>query len=709
MTTSVSSYPSAERLPLVDDLHGHLVADPYRWLEERDDPRTVAFQQEQNALSAATLAEAPGRAALAAQLHRLIDVGSVSAPAWRANRQFFLRRQPGQEHSVLLVREPDGSERVLLDPIALDASGKTTLDSWVPSREGTRLAYQLSVGGNEESLLHVLDVDTGALLDGPIDRCRYSPVAWLPGGEELFYVRRLAPAEVPADEAMFHRRVRRHRVGTDPDSDELVTGAGMYDDLTFYFGCRVSADGAWLVVDASPGTAPRDSVWIADLAAGTAPTPVLTQDDAVRCTAWVECPPEGPARLFLLTTDGAPRFRLCAADPHAPTREHWQELVAEEPDSVLEGVRLLRAGSRLVLARSRHAVGELHLHEADGSYLRQLPVPGTGSLTGLSVADAHTAGHDSDIWIGYTDFTTPSQVHRIRVSASASDGTDAATLVEAAPGAVDLPELSVQQVQYRSTDGETIRMFLVSAAPLPDRPRPTLLTGYGGFSLSREPGYAASALTWVQAGGVWALPSLRGGGEEGEDWHRAGMRAHKQNVFNDFHCAAEHLVAEGWTTPAQLAIMGGSNGGLLVGAALTQRPDLYRAVVCSAPLLDMVRYELFSLGRTWNDEYGTAADPEELGWLLGYSPYHHVREGTAYPATLFTVFASDSRVDPVHAEKMCAALQHATAAPFDVAPILLRTELDVGHGARSLSRTVTLATDQLAFLAQHTDLRLDAD
>jgi prolyl oligopeptidase len=276
-----------------------------------------------------------------------------------------------------------------------------------------------------------------------------------------------------------------------------------------------------------------------------------------------------------------------------------------------------------------------------------------------------------------------------------------------------------EQVTYESKDGTPVRMLIVSAAGTgagaagadadarPPRPaRPAILYGYGGFGVSLTPAYSASILAWVEAGGVYAIASLRGGGEEGEAWHRAGMREHKQDVFDDFYAAAERLFADGWTTPRQLAISGGSNGGLLVGAAITQRPDLCAAAICSAPLLDMVRYERFGLGETWNDEYGTAADPEQLGWLLGYSPYHHVRDGTSYPAVLFTVFDSDTRVDPMHARKMCAALQHAaTTAPGARAgdrPVLLRCETSAGHGARAVSRSVSLAADTLAFAAFHT-------
>jgi prolyl oligopeptidase len=297
---------------------------------------------------------------------------------------------------------------------------------------------------------------------------------------------------------------------------------------------------------------------------------------------------------------------------------------------------------------------------------------------------------------------------------------------------VQVPQVRTEQVTYKSKDGTLVRMLVVSAGepgagepgaggedgaqsdPAARSPRPTILYGYGGFGVSMNPGYSASILAWVEAGGVYAIAALRGGGEEGEEWHRAGMRERKQNVFDDFHAAAERLIADGWTTSRQLAISGGSNGGLLVGTAITQRPGLYAAAVCSAPLLDMVRYERFGLGETWNDEFGTAADPEQLGWLLGYSPYHHVREGTAYPAVLFSVFDSDTRVDPMHARKMCAALQHASSAalPGESAsaggpghaarPVLLRRESSAGHGARAVSRSVTVAADTLAFAAFHT-------
>ena len=674
-------YPDAPRLDLVDDLHGHRVTDPYRWLEDVTDPRTVDWRAAQEELTRPALDALPGRELLRERLGRLLDAGAVGAPTWRAERAFWTRRDPGQEHAVLWWRDGEGVARRLLDPMTVDPTGATTLDDWSPSRDGRLLAYQLSSGGDEESLLRVLEVQTGEVIDGPIARTRYSPVAWEPGGEAVFYVRRLAPGQVPKGEEPFHRRVWRHVLGTDSDRDELVWGEGL--DSTNYYGCAVSPDGRWLVVTASAGTAPRTDAWVLDRTAGGAVAELQVGVDA-QVSPWFG----HDGRLWLLTDRDAPRGRLCVVDPAAPA--DWTTVVAEDPEAVLGGAVLLQ--DRLVVARTRHALGELSVHGLDGELLTQVALPGPGSIAGLT---AHPDG-GPDAWVGWTAPDTPQRALRL-------DGGTLSLSTWAAPADVDLPRVHVQQVAYPSYDGTQVRMLLVSAGPLPDQPRPTVLYGYGGFGIALEPAFSATPLVWAEAGGVYAVAGLRGGTEEGEAWHRAGMREHKQNVFDDLHAAGDWLVANGWTTHAQLGVMGGSNGGLLVGAALTQRPEAYAAVVCSAPLLDMVRYELFGLGRTWNDEYGTAADPTELAWLLSYSPCHHVDPGTAYPAVLFTVFDGDSRVDPLHARKLCALLQHASSSDR---PVLLRDERDVGHGARSVSRTLGLTVDTTAFLAAHTGLVL---
>jgi prolyl oligopeptidase len=685
-------YPEASRLDLVEDLHGHRVSDPYRWLEDPADPRTEAWSKAQDALTADLLEALPMRADFAARLEKLVHAGAVGVPVWRGDRAFSTRRDPGQEHAVLRVREADGTERVLLDPMALDPDGTTTLDAWSPSWEGDRLAYQVSTGGDEESRLHVLDVATGELIDGPIDRCRYSPVSWLPGGEELFYVRRLAPEDVPAGEEQFHRRVWRHRVGTPADADVLVHGEG--SDPTTYFGVHTSRDGRWLVVSGAAGTAPRDDVWIADLDGDGELKEFQVGVDA-QTAAWVA----RDNRLWLMSDRDTPRWRLAVADPADPVTwapDAWRDVVPQQPDAVLSDVALVDAPDGTLQVLAVHAVdatSRLSVWAGDGSgRVAEVAGLGVGSVSG--VGSRPEGG--SEAWVGYTDYATPPSVLRWDAGSPT-----ALSSWEQAAVAGDVPPLSVVETHATSPDGTPVHVFVLSGSGEPDQPRPTVLYGYGGFNVSLTPAYTAQALAWVAAGGVWAVANLRGGSEHGEEWHRAGMRERKQNVFDDFAAAGEHLVAQGWTTHGQLAVMGGSNGGLLVGATLTQRPDLAAAVVCSAPLLDMVRYERFGLGRTWNDEYGTAEDPVELGWLLGYSPYHAVREGTAYPAVLFTTFESDTRVDPLHGRKLASALQHATASE---APVVLRRETSVGHGARAVSRTVGLAADQLAFLAAHTDL-----
>jgi len=404
-------------------------------------------------------------------------------------------------------------------------------------------------------------------------------------------------------------------------------------------------------------------------------------------------------RLYIFTDAGAPRGRIAVADPvDVGGPATWRDLVREDPEAVLRGYAILDGAEldRPVLLANwtRHALSEITVHDlATGEALGTVPLPGLGTAGGTS--ERPEGGHEA--WFVYTDYTTASVVLRF-------DARDWSVSTWATPpGQAQVPEVTAQQVSFSSADGTLVRMLVISGPALERTPRPAILYGYGGFDISLTPAYSPNVLAWVAAGGVYAIANLRGGSEEGEEWHRAGMLDRKQNVFDDFHAAAETLIRDGWTTPEQLAISGGSNGGLLVGAALTQRPSLYAAVICSAPLLDMVRYERFGLGQTWNVEYGSASDAEQLGWLLSYSPYHHVVPGTAYPAVLFTVFTNDTRVDPVHAYKMCAALQHATSSGR---PVLLRAEGQVGHGARAVSRSALLSGDTLAFAARYTGLHL---
>jgi prolyl oligopeptidase len=725
-----AQYPQARRLNLVEDLgNGHRVADPYRWLEDADSAEAREWLAAEEELWAGYRAGLPRREAFTERVRDLLRVGAVSLPAWRGTTRFHTRRDPDEEHAVLYVTDQENSgmprpgtpaqgvpgpslpatsipggevERVLIDPVAIDPAGRTTLDAWQPDKEGRLLAYQLSHGGDEESLLRVMDVATGELVDGPIDRCRYSGVAWLPGGKAFYYTRRLPPEVVPEGEAQYHRRVYLHEVGTPPEADALVFGEGR--DKTTYYGVSVSRDGRWLIVSASIGTAPREDIWIADLTAGDPADPVLVPL-MVGLDAMASPRVGRDGKLYVFTDLDAPRGRICVADPAAPGPDSWRDLIPEDPAAVLRSYAILDGDDLerpvLVVSRTRHAISEVSVHDlATGELLSVLELPGIGTAGGIG--ERPEGGHEA--WFGYTDYTTPAVVLRYDATVGTLDTW------AAPPGAAGLaeqgrpPAVTASQVTYHSADGTAVRMVIIEPAGetrTRSDERSCILYGYGGFDISQTPGYSANILAWVEAGGVYAVAGLRGGSEEGEEWHRAGMLDRKQNVFDDFHAAAEYLIAEGITSRSRLAVWGGSNGGLLVGAAITQRPDLFSAAVCSAPLLDMVRYERFKIGETWNVEFGSAAKPEELGWLLGYSPYHRVRDGVAYPAVLFTVFANDTRVDPLHGYKMCAALQHASTSGR---PVLLRAEGQVGHGQRAVSLSAALAGDCLAFVADETGL-----
>jgi len=689
------SYPAAPPGPAADVLHGRTVADPYRWLEDPTATETLRWAAEQDELFARWRAgEGPEAAAsqFRTAVRRLLP-GSVGLPAARGVRLFFERRRAEDDHPVLHVRGPDG-DRALLDPNGLSADHTITLDGWWPSKDGARVAYVVSEGGTEEQVLSVIEVDSGERVDGPVVCGRAADLAWLADGESYLYVRRLPDGRRPDGEEQFHRRVWRRRIGTPLDADECVFGDG--GDKTAYYGVGTSPDGRWATVSVSLGTAPRNDLYVAAVGGPGDRVAWTAAQEGVDALAEATIGPDG--RLYVLTNRDAPRYRLAVADPARPAAEHWRDLVPEG-DAVLEGFTVLT--DTLVTVVRRDVVNEVELRRlADGAPVGRLDLPGLGSATVTSRAAGGT-----DLWVAYTDYTTPPVVLHADLAArptSPGHGVAAVALVpsdgpEGAP-AVELAGIRTIRVSVPSTGGVEVPLFIVADGDAAG-PRPTVLYGYGGFNIALAPAYSAVAAAWVAAGGVWAVANLRGGSEYGESWHRAGMRADKQNVFDDFSACARWLVDARWAGPGQLGIYGGSNGGLLVGAAMTQWPARFDAVVCSAPLLDMVRYERFGLGVTWNDEYGTADDPTELGWLLGYSPYHHVVAGTAYPPTLFTVFDADTRVDPLHARKMCAAVQAATSAAFADAPVLLRREAQVGHSTRSVGRTVELAGDVLAFLA----------
>ncbi|TCO49129.1 prolyl oligopeptidase [Kribbella antiqua] len=610
----------AHRLPLVEKVHGHLVADPYRWLEDSASPETQRWQAIQDDLWLNHATTLTTRYHFRAHVKALSNVGTVSAPIWRGDRCFTLRRDPGQQHPVLYV-----GPKSLIDPMQLDPTGLTTLDSWQPSPDGSLVAYQISRGGTEQSVLYVLDVTTGQVTDGPIDGCRYSPVAWLPDGNAFYYVR--------------FRQVRRHRLN-DAGDTTILEGEASY-------GLEISADGRWLTISAARGT--TNDLWLADLSTNEPPKPVEQDALTVMTVA-----PDG--RLYVVTTKDAPTGRLCIGDPTSPSV--WHDFVT--PTKPLTGFAIL--DDAILLATT----SEIAIHDREtGRRTGDVPLPGLGSIGTITT-------HGSQAWFTYTDSVTPSAVYCY------DDTTGRTTLWSEAPG----PKAEAETHQLTCNP----ELHLTAIAKPGTGPRPTILYGYGGFGQDLTPTYSAFALAWVEAGGVFVTAHLP-------------RRDRKQQVIDDFIGAAEHLTAEGWTTPAQLALCGESNGGLLVAAALTQRPELFAAAVCSAPLTDMTRYELSGLGPRWTEEFGSAKNADDFDHLLSYSPYHRVTEGVKYPAVLFTVFGNDTRVDPLHARKMCAALQHATGRER---PVLIRLDPDAGHAAGSASQGIGLAADMLAFLAEQT-------
>ena len=701
-----SRYPRADRQDLVEELHGLRVPDPYRWLEDAGSEQTRRWSAAQDSLYEAERSSWSALGRWTDEVAALHSVDRVGSPKVRGDRVFWLRQDAGQEHPVLVVAGPGGpgpgsgsEERVLLDPAALDPSGDTVLDSWEPSWEGGLLACQMSRGGTEDSLLRVIDVATGEVVDGPVDRVRRSSVGWLPGGGAFYYVRYLDPALHPGEER-YHRRVHLHRVGTPPETDAVVFGEGR--DKTQFYSLSVTPDGRWLAVTATLGTGRGTDLYLADLTAGPLERPLLrpVQEGMRDATRLHALPGTGPRdRVWLRTDRDAPRGRVVAcraADLHLGPAA-WHEVVPERPEAVLTHFVVLSGPDPAhplgLAAWTRDTVAEVTVHDlAEGRQVATVPLPGTGAVGDFSAGPPGSG----TAWFAYTDFVTPPRV----LCFDAGTGR-AARWVRDTTRAPEAGGAVTRQIAFPSKDGTTVRMFVISPTGRPDVPRPALLTGYGGFGRTMSPRYRAQVLAWVRAGGVFAWAGLRGGGEEGEAWHRAGSGEHKQNTFDDFAAAADTLVTAGWTEPGRLAVMGGSNGGLLVGAALTQQPERYAAVVCMSPLLDMVRYELSGLGPSWTPEYGSAGDPGRLPTLFGYSPYHRVTPGVAYPAVLLSAADGDTRTDPLHARKMCAALQHASTG---AGPVLLRLERGVGHGDRATSRAVALQAECLAFLADHAGL-----
>jgi prolyl oligopeptidase len=672
-------YPPAPAEDVVEKLHGVAVADPYRWLEDAASPAVKGWVEKENAFTRSVLDKLPGRERIHARLGELLEIGTLGTPVPRKGRLFNTARHGKENQPILYVREREGrAGRVLLDPNKLAADGTVALDWWFPSRDGKLVAYGLSKNGNEQSTLHVRDVDTGKDRPDAIERTRACSLAWLPDGSGFYYTR--YPAGAGKGEENYGRHVFLHRMGDDPAKDAEVFGGGRARED--WPNVTLSPDGRWLVVMVEQGWA-KSEVYFKDCSTGGAKfVPLVENVEALFDVVARD------DRFYVHTNDGASRYRLFRADPLKPARADWKEIIPEGPD-VLE--RVSAVGGVLVGQYVQKATSRLRLFDRDGKPRDEVKLPTLGSVTGV--------GGESDgdeLFFDFHSFTVPQTVYRLPLDGKSSEKLEKWEQVKAD---IDFAAYEVEQVSYKSKDGTPVTMFLAHKKGLkPDGKTPTLLYGYGGFNISLTPAFNASRFLFLERGGVLAVANLRGGGEYGEDWHQAGMLGRKQNVFDDFLAAAEWLIAKGYTDRDHLAIQGGSNGGLLIGAAVTQRPDLFRAAVCQVPLLDMVRYHRFLIARLWVPEYGSAENEKDFRWLYAYSPYHHVKDGVKYPAVLLATAESDSRVDALHARKMAARLQAATASGAG-RPVLLRMEPKAGHGAgKPRGKVLEELTDTWSFL-----------
>jgi prolyl oligopeptidase len=669
---------SARRDDVVDVMHGVAVPDPYRWLEDSESQETRAWVAEQNARTRAALDRRPDRATWHARLIELMTLPIAQSYAPRGDSIVGVERPARANQSILVVRsanDRDQPARVLVDPAAQSADGTTAIDWFSVSPDGALVAYGTSDGGSEDSTLRIVEVGSGRHLPDEIRRCRFSGVAWWPGREGFVYGRYPEHDE-------YNRRLFGHRPGVDaPDGcDDDLVWADLPTPET-WAGATTSLDGRWLLVQAQVGWS-RHDVHLLDRHSGEWRT-LIKGVDAQTTFEFAA------AGLVGVTTLGAPRGRVVVASFAAPEVDSWRTLVPEG-----DGVRgrFEVVGDELWSVVTENAIDRIERHRLDTGELIGT-VDGLGVSTVTEIVADPAADEPGSVFVLTTGFDAPSTLWRW----TASGGVE--RWFGAEPGA-STPVLTATQHTVRSLDGTEIGVFLIHApATAPGPQTPTILTGYGGFAISETPEFSPMIAAWCESGGLYAVAGLRGGFEHGETWHQAGRRANKQNVFDDFHAVANWLVAEQYTSRPKLAIAGGSNGGLLVGAALTQRPDAYRAVWCAVPLLDMVRFPLFRIARLWTDEYGDPDVAEEFGWLHAYSPYHHVVEGTAYPAVLFTAAEGDGRVDPLHARKMAALMQHA-AADRDGRPILFREDGKAGHGpGKPVAMQADERADVLTFLA----------
>lgn len=677
--------PETPCIVVTDTLHGVPVTDCYRWLEDGDAPEVQNWMDLQEARSRAFLDPLPQRDYLIRRYNELwrYDDEGVPDEVIDGKRIFYWVKKKDAEKIAYYTRDSLGAPgRLLLDPNAW--SPEEQLSGFYPSRDGRYVAYGVAVAGNERPVIRILEVETGRLLPDSLRGQRQGSVSWLPGNRGFYYSAFPLKGDVPEGEEEYWSAAWFHKLGAPASEDRKVFSHDSVKE--YYHGVGVSEDGRWAVYYRAQSR--KNEIYIGPAGSFDPPTPVATGLDAQYSADIVG------DRLLITTDLDAPMLQTFATDAARPSRADWKVLIPEDPDGKLSYINPVAGTIYAVYEAKAHT--RIKLFDLEGRYLRDLPLPALGS--------AHVSGYWSkpDVWVTFSSFVHPSETFRYDAD------SNSLSIYKRFPLEVDTSNFTVDQVWYPSKDGTPISMFLVRRKDLArDGDNPVVLTGYGGFNVSQRPYFSTTYLVWLEAGGMLAVPNLRGGGEYGAKWHEAGMREKKQNVFDDMIAAGEYLISERYTRPERLGILGGSNGGLLVGAVAVQRPELMTAVVCQVPLLDMIRYHKFGLANIWAPEYGSAESPEEFAYLHRYSPYHAVRAGVRYPATLFTASENDARVDPLHARKMAAAMQ---AADPGGGPVLLIVQRKSGHGGgTTLSTRIAQVADEWSFLMARLGIEAPGD
>jgi prolyl oligopeptidase len=675
-------YPKTPTVDVTDNYHGTVVPDPYRWLEDDRSEATAAWVTEQNKTTFGYLAALPLRLPFRERITRLYNFERWGIPLKEGGRYFFTRNSGLQNQSVLYTSASlDQEPSLLIDPNTISTNGTTALKGYAISSDGQKIAYGMSVAGSDWEEWHVRDVATATDTGDRLQWVKFSGASWTKDNLGFFYSRYDAPAgSNTLTKVNEYQKLYYHKVGTPQADDALIYERK--DKPKWGFGGSVTDDGRYLAIHVSEGTDTRNRFFYRDLSeAGSQVVELLSDFDA----DYSFIGNDGP--VFFFRTDlKSPRGKVIAIDTRRPNRADWRVLIPEA-DATLTSATLV--GDRLIAGYLRDARSEVKLFRLNGEFVQSVDLPGIGTAAGFGGKPG-----DTETFYSFTSFTVPGRVYRLDLKSGAS------TLWRQPKVEFDPGQYTVQQVFYASKDGTRIPMFIAHKKGLKlDGSNPTLLYAYGGFNISLTPSFSVANLVWMEQGGIYAVPNLRGGGEYGEPWHLAGTKLKKQNVFDDFIAAAEWLIANHYTSARHLAISGGSNGGLLIGACMTQRPDLYGACLPAVGVMDMLRFQKFTIGWAWASDYGSSDNPDEFRALYAYSPYHNLRPGVAYPPTLVTTGDHDDRVVPAHSFKFAAQLQHCQAGSN---PVLIRIETQAGHGAgKPTGKLIEESADRLAFAALH--------